>query len=290
MGELWEHNMTNTTTTTTKIPGTTNATIAGCFRDESKAENAIEELRAAGFRDAEIGVATAHQYGKVGKFWDRLSERFGKHDHTEQAKDLEDTLSDSGIPEQQARYFNSELGRGAVLVTVHAGAQRTTKGLSILQQNGADVGSAAAEWRSSGEGIVEGRRIQLLGEILRVHKERVSRGEVRLRKEVVTERQNVEVPTSREELVIERIPGHGQEASGQIGSGEKEVRVPLSEERVRVEKKPVVNEEVHVGKRQVQDTKRVTDQVRHEELRSETEGDVDKDTLERTKERTRKSA
>jgi uncharacterized protein (TIGR02271 family) len=49
--------------------------------------------------------------------------------------------------------------------------------------------------------------------------------------------------------------------------------VPLSEERVSVEKTPVVNEEVRVGKRQVQDTKRVTDTVRGEELRGEHEGD-----------------
>src|SRR5204863_7389667 len=123
------------------------------------------------------------------------------------------------------------------------------------------------------------------------HKERVSHGEVRLRKEVVTERQNVEVPTTREELVVERVPGGGREATGAgVGSGEKEIRVPLSEERVRVEKKPVVNEEVHVGKRQVQDTKRVSDQVRHEELRTETEGDVDKEQIERAKEKTRRTA
>ena len=47
--------------TTTKIPGTTNTTIAGFFKNESKAESAIEELRAAGFLDREIGVATPHQ-------------------------------------------------------------------------------------------------------------------------------------------------------------------------------------------------------------------------------------
>jgi len=58
--------------TTTRIPGTTSATIAGFFRDDSNAENAIEELRAAGFSDREIGVATPHQEGKVGKFWNKL--------------------------------------------------------------------------------------------------------------------------------------------------------------------------------------------------------------------------
>src|SRR5438045_1796889 len=278
--------------TTTRIPGTTNATVAGFFRDESKAESAIEDLRAAGFSDKEIGVATPHQEGRVGKFWDKVTDRFGKHEHTENASDLEESLHDSGIPEQQASYFNSELGRGGVLITVHAGPERTTKALSILQQNGADVGSATAEWQRARTGTQPstGQRIQLLGEILRVHKERVSRGEVRLRKEVVSEQQNIEVPTTREELVVERTPGSGREAAGQVGSGDKEIRVPLSEERVRIEKKPVVNEEVQVGKRQVQDTKRVSDQVRHEELRSETEGDVDKEAVERTKQKTRRTA
>ena len=276
--------------TTTKIPGTTNATIAGFFKNESKAESAIEELRAAGFSDREIGVATPHQEARVGNFWDKLTDRFGKHEHTEQASELEESLRDSGIPEQQASYFNSELGRGGVLITVHAGPERANKALSILQQNGADVGSAAAEWHRTGSNTqgVTGQRIQLLGEILRVHKERVSRGEVRLRKEVVTEKQNVEVPVTREELVVERVPGEGREAGAQVGSGQKEVPVPLTEERVQVEKKPVVNEEVRVGKRQVQDTKRISDDVRHEELRTETEGDIGKD--EGLKDKTRRTA
>ena len=103
--------------TTTKIPGTTNTTIAGFFKNESKAESAIEELRAAGFSDREIGVATPHQEARVGNFWDKLTDRFGRHEHTEHASELEESLRDSGIPEQQASYFNSELGRGGVLIT-----------------------------------------------------------------------------------------------------------------------------------------------------------------------------
>jgi hypothetical protein len=54
---------------------------------------------------------------------------------------------------------------------------------------------------------------------------------------------HIEVPTTREELVVERAPGSGREAAGQqVGSGEKEIRIPLTEERIHVEKKPVVNE------------------------------------------------
>ena len=56
--------------------------------------------------------------------------------------------------------------------------------------------------------------------------------------------------------------------------------MPLSEARVRVEKQPVVTEEVRVGKRQVQGSKQVSDQVRHEELRVDKQGDVDTSAAE----------
>ncbi len=284
--------------TGTRFPETssTRAGVAGLFQNESQAERALDELKSAGFSENEIGVATAHDQGKIGSFWDKLSSKFGKHEHTEDVSDFHDSLTESGVPEHQARYFNSTLGRGGVLVTVHCGPDRSAQARSILERNGADLGSDVRLNNSTvpSGSIEQGQqRIQLLGEILRVHKEWVSRGEVRLRKEVVTEQQNIEVPTTREELVIERVQGSGREAAGdEVGSGQKEIRVPLREERVQVEKKPVVNEEIRVGKRQVQDSKQVTDQVRHEELRSDTEGNVDDSTTRalRDKEKTRRSA
>jgi uncharacterized protein (TIGR02271 family) len=92
---------------------------------------------------------------------------------------------------------------------------------------------------------------------------------------------------TREELVIERVPTQGRETAGEVGMGEKEIRVPLSEERVRVEKKPIVNEEIRVGKRQVQGTERVSDTVRREELRTETEGNVKDEEVSRIKDKKR---
>jgi uncharacterized protein (TIGR02271 family) len=273
---------------TTKVPGTTNATVAGLFRDENKAENAIEDLKEAGFSEAQIGIATTHNEEKTG-FWNNIASKFGKQEHTDQAVELEESLRESGIPEQQASYFNSQLSRGGALVTVRAGAERSTEAVAILQQNGADAGTAAAEWDGGGTPPVSEQRMQLVGEILRVHKDRVSRGEVRLRKEIITEQQNIEVPTTREELVIERTYAGDQEASG-IGSGEKEIRIPLSEEQVRVEKKPVVTEDIRIGKREVQDTKRVSEQVQHEELRTETEGGVDEEEIQKAREKRRKTA
>ncbi|KAA6460342.1 YsnF/AvaK domain-containing protein [Acidobacteria bacterium AB60] len=193
------------------------------------------------------------------------------------SSDLPDSFGDLQIPGEQSRYFSHRLGRdsdGAV-VTVQAGPRRR-EAEEILTQYGGDLGAGAAtyDYGDSGysqeSGIEEYAaerpdNIQLLGEVLRVHKDRVSRGEVRLRKEVVTDTQQVKVPVTREELVIERHPG-GERATPAGSIGETEIRVPLSEERVTLDKDTVVREEVSVAKRPVEDVRDVSGEVRREEL------------------------
>jgi uncharacterized protein (TIGR02271 family) len=116
--------------------------------------------------------------------------------------------------------------------------------------------------------------VQLREEELHAHKQPVQAGEVRVRKDVVSEHKAMEVPVKREEVVVERHPVAGHPpASGDIRPGQ-EIRVPVTEEQVRVEKTPVVKEEVTVGKRQMQDTEAVSGTVRKEEVRVEKEGDV----------------
>lgn len=94
----------------------------------------------------------------------------------------------------------------------------------------------------------------------------------------MTEQQHVEVPVTREEVVIERRPAAGRETTRTNLEEGTEIRVPVTEERVTVEKRPVVREEVAVGKRQVQDTKTATGDVKHEELRVEKDGEVSLDS------------
>ena len=97
---------------------------------------------------------------------------------------------------------------------------------------------------------------------------------MRVRKEVVSEERTIEVPVTREEVVIERKPAQGREASGSIDEDE-EIRIPVMEEEVRVEKTPVVREEVTLKKRQIQDTEQVSETVRREEARIDRSGDAD---------------
>jgi uncharacterized protein (TIGR02271 family) len=119
----------------------------------------------------------------------------------------------------------------------------------------------------AGEPLDESTRLQLREERLRIDKSRVDRGVATVGTDVVTETQDVDIPFTREELFIERRPANGATASSTPAIGEAEsIRVPLSEERVTVNKVPVVTEEVVVGKRQVEDTQHISETMRKEKL------------------------
>ena len=125
---------------------------------------------------------------------------------------------------------------------------------------------AAYDDRNRNRGQEDVENIQLLGEVLRVHKDRVNRGEVVIRKDIVTETQNVQVPLTREELVVERRDVSGDTpARGRVGENQ-EIRIPLTEETASVDKGTVVREEVAVGKRPVQEVRDLSGEVRREEL------------------------
>jgi uncharacterized protein (TIGR02271 family) len=281
----------NTMRNSTPMPATKNSTIAAYFRDPSDAERAIQQLSDAGFSKKDIGVALRDHTAEAGKTtsissgWaGRLRSMFAPHERQEYASpDAMDVLDHMGVADEEASYYKNALRRGGVLLTVNTGTRRA-QAISILRScNAVTSDNFKSQIADSAEAHTGEGRIELLGETLRVNKERVQTGEVRLRKDVITEHQNIEVPVTREELVVEHHPVEGRPAPSGSFEGDKEIRVPVSEERVKVEKQPVVREEVSVGKRQVQDTKTVGDDVRHEELRVEKKGDVSVESEPRRK-------
>ena len=187
--------------------------------------------------------------------------------------DLHHSLTGMSVPEERSRYFGQRFSgseNGAV-VTVKAGG-RSGDAERILLDNGADLGDNPGEYASddyaqtSGTATEGVQNIQLLGEVLRVHKERINRGEVVVRKEVITENQTVQVPVTREELVIERRAVSGDtQAQGTVGEG-REIRIPLTEETASINKDTVVREEISVGKKPVSEVRDLTGDVRREEL------------------------
>ncbi len=296
---------------------TTQNSVAAYFTSYTAAQDAVTQLKQAGFTSADLGYAgrmpqgsqadmheantslgnkTEGTWNKIKNFFeggdvepyadeshkgDVRSREIHDEDKGYESNDVHGSFAGMSIPESSSRYFGQKLNNseeGAV-VTVQAGS-RAAEAEAILVQNGGDLGSANAEqdFAATGSeataGTVAGetKRIQLLGEVLRVHKERISRGEVVIRKEVITENQTIQVPVTREELVVERIAGDGlTPASGTIGE-DSVIRIPLSEERASVGKETVVREEVAIGKRAVNNVENVDSSVQHEELRVEQHG------------------
>ena len=93
-------------------------------------------------------------------------------------EDFSESLSGLNVPEERSRYFGHRFSSGSqgAVVTVSASG-REAEAEQILTQNGGDVGADTTGYDYSTPVANEGqRRIQLLGEVLRVQKDRVSRG------------------------------------------------------------------------------------------------------------------
>jgi uncharacterized protein (TIGR02271 family) len=135
----------------------------------------------------------------------------------------------------------------------------------------------------------EARRLRLRAEQLDVSKNKVQTGEVNIHKEIVEEQKTINVPVSREEVVIERRSVNNDSSSTPIGADET-IRIPVSEEQVDVRKNTVVTGEVDVHKREIQGTEQVKDTVKREEARIDKTGNVkvnSSDELQRDHSRTR---
>lgn len=291
------------------VPSNVSNQIYAFFKNRSDALAAISELKDAGFTSSQIGLAmaddpsfsstesvrpeysgselTSASRGKTDdrSAWDKIKDFFTGGHETYIGDENAHESTYGNISSERARYYNAGIAGGGAVVTVSAEGERLGEALEIIEDHDGDVRTSGFEAEgiaSSGSnmgvartGETDERRIQLRGEMLRAVKQRVEKGEIRLRKDIVTENQTISVPVTREEVVVERVStGEAQPLSGKIGD-ETEIRVPVSEERVSVVKEPVVTGEVRVRKQAIQDNQQVTDTVRHEEVRVENEGAVD---------------
>ena len=205
------------------------------------------------------------------------------------AKDAVDSQGWDNYPDQ-AGMATDVAGRDATAVRSRIPDAIGTPGLSgTIDEGGRTVPASGTgtSMGSTGWGAAErtsetaastrvgGETLYLYEEQLQVNKERQQAGEVRVGKEVVEEQQTINVPVTREEVFVERVAGDGRPDQYNLNeSAGQTINVPVSEETVTVEKVPVVTEEVRVGKREVQETRQVTDTVRHERARIENDGNV----------------
>ena len=91
-----------------------------------------------------------------------------------------------------------------------------------------------------------------------------------------TTTETVEVPVTREEVVVERESVDPNSAEARRADADGEVSVTTYEETPVVEK-TVEAEKVSLGKRQIQETETVSEELRHEDVEIDRDGDVRND-------------
>jgi uncharacterized protein (TIGR02271 family) len=294
---------------------TNRSTVVGVFHSPSEAQKAIRELKAAGFTDSEIGVASHDKEGAygghgvtegegnksgtgaavgataglgAGALWGlgivagvlpaigpviaggALAAIAASAAGTAVAGGILGALVGLGIPEEEAKYYESEFQRGRTVVTVKATGDRYTKAHQILDRyNAYDYDRRQSEYagnpKASKRMNVDGKLVAR-EEVLDTDKHMEKAGEARVRKEVTTETAHVDVPLKREELVVERTPMHGEQTGPIRGGGGEEERIVLNEEKADVHKHTVAREAVEVGKRTVAGTQTVDADLKKEKI------------------------
>jgi uncharacterized protein (TIGR02271 family) len=108
-------------------------------------------------------------------------------------------------------------------------------------------------------------------------------GAVRIEKDVVTEQRTLDVPVTEERVRVERrVVDRPVTAADANAFEETVIEVPVRSETVDVQKQARVAEEVVVSKDAVQRTERVTDTVRKEEVFVDEDAIIDTSRTERT--------
>jgi uncharacterized protein (TIGR02271 family) len=270
--------------------------VAGVFSQFPQARQAYLDLQAAGFTDEQIGVAqhnreeidlrkSFQQLGMPQEQANAYDQQYragriivsvrpdGRDQEVSAILQRNGAISDQGSADEQVN--DGYTGTTAEPVNGNIGNEvdpDTTRGRDVVSDQ-----SSATSVRDDAD-VPEEQALRLREERLHVDKDRVQTGQVQIHKEIVTEQKTITVPVTHEEVVIERrqfAPDEVNQAGDVAPIGDEEtIRIPVSEEQVQITKRPVVTNEVVVGKRQVQETQRVSDTVRHEEVRIDQQGQV----------------
>jgi uncharacterized protein (TIGR02271 family) len=135
---------------------------------------------------------------------------------------------------------------------------------------GAAMGAIGDAFRDEKRGDVRDEvRVPLAEEQVEAQKVERQAGEVRVHKDVVTEHRQISVPVTREDVHVDRVPAEETEAPGEAAFRDQTISVPVREEEVEIRKRPVVKEEIRVGRTRHQEERRADAEVRREEARIE---------------------
>lgn len=116
-------------------------------------------------------------------------------------------------------------------------------------------------------------KLRLRKEELDIDKKKIHTGDVEIGKEIIEEKKVFDVPVAREEVVIERRSINNEITDSSI-SDEETIHIPVSEEKVDVDKHTVVTGEISAYKRSVDDVQNIEETLKREEARVNTNGNA----------------
>lgn len=277
--------------------------VYGSYSTSVQAAAIVEELLKQGYTKRQIKVISnknlghefrnvetveAHDGGKHSdddrSMWQKIKDTFTFDEYDDNYwdnNDLDSTESNL-LKEYKTNLDNDEI---VVLVEGQAGGTGSFKGnRNVNTRESILDGSKTRDTKlstDSNRNLTEDERvIKLKKEELDINKDRVKTGEVDIKKVVKEETKTIEVPVEKEELVIERRPGSGSVAPGDTieksGVFEKddEIHIPLTEERVEVNKRTVSDGEVVVKKEKHTENKTIKENVKSEDIKVEGDGKV----------------
>lgn len=253
------------------------------FRTEDELLARIDQLRSQGFSDSELEVISANEFDNDNLRYYGISDRANR-----------DTLDPdyNGIyayytgEDLDPTYFG-DFGFDRNVSDEALGAVENGNYVLAIERDGflddPEYVDAAYEQRKDyidndildRDDLSKNEKIRLHEERLRVNKEKVQTGEIGLKKNVVTETQEIDVPVEKERVTVERHAVEGDAVDGyNFDETADEIRIPIHEEKVSVDKEAYVTEEVDVNTETVTENQKVSDTVRKEKLDVVESGDV----------------
>lgn len=253
------------------------------FRTEDELLARIDQLRSQGFSDSELEVISANEFDNDNLRYYGISDRANR-----------DTLDPdyNGIyayytgEDLDPAYFG-DFGFDRNVSDEALGAVENGNYVLAIERDGflddPEYVDAAYEQRKDyidndildRDDLSKNEKIRLHEERLRVNKEKVQTGEIGLKKDVVTETQEIDVPVEKERVTVERHAVEGDAVDGyNFDETADEIRIPIHEEKVSVDKEAYVTEEVDVNTETVTENQKVSDTVRKEKLDVVESGDV----------------
>ncbi|TVT28978.1 DUF2382 domain-containing protein [Salinicoccus cyprini] len=255
------------------------------FASETDLLGRIEHLKLNGTREDQMTVisresleGTKLEYLEVNKksteadTWDRIVAWFADEDPEQQV------MNSMQLSPKEQEEYKSALMDGKLLLhidertgAVDENPRTTGSSYTYRDEDTHTADHTTADLTADRSSSSAEETMPLHEERLNIDKRNVKVGEVGIDKHVVTELQEFDVPVDREEVTVDRLPVEGAptlEAYSRDDSDDEDgvMRIPLTEERVRIIKERVVTEEIVVRKKIVTGKEHITEEVRREEV------------------------